>query len=145
MAPTCPLMRAHCHHLANTIELGHSSVHQSPQPKRQIDRFSRFCTSHGRKSLYFTMSVPFAPKLPLLMRGSEPPSNAWFFSPPESSTQTASQLVQPCLHSSLQSVHIFYNGPPSPQSQNLPAHERMLTPSNTWYLGPMGALNPTAS
>jgi len=29
--------------------------HPSPQPKRQIHRFSHFCTAHGRKSLYFTM------------------------------------------------------------------------------------------
>jgi len=42
-------------HLTNTIELVLPSAYQSPQPKRQIDRFSRFCTAHGRKSVYFTM------------------------------------------------------------------------------------------
>jgi len=30
------------HNLANTIELVHSFAHSTPQPKRQIDRFSRF-------------------------------------------------------------------------------------------------------
>ena len=34
--------RAHWRHLANTIELVLPSAHSSPQPKRQIDRFSRF-------------------------------------------------------------------------------------------------------
>jgi len=33
---TCPPMRAHWHHLANTIELVHPSAHSSPQPKRQM-------------------------------------------------------------------------------------------------------------
>jgi len=38
----CPPMWAHWRHLANRIELVLPSVHPSPQPKRQIDRFSRF-------------------------------------------------------------------------------------------------------
>ena len=44
-----------------------ASAHPSPQPEQQIDRFRHFCTSHGRKSLYFTMGCPFPPKLPLPM------------------------------------------------------------------------------
>jgi len=38
----------------------HPSAHSSPQPKRQIDRFSRFCTADSRKSPCFTMgaSIP---------------------------------------------------------------------------------------
>jgi len=43
----CPPMREHWRHLANTTELVLPSAHQSPQPKRQIDRFSHFCTAHG--------------------------------------------------------------------------------------------------
>jgi len=35
-------------------------AHLSPQPKQQIDRFSHFCTAHGRKSLYLTMGALFA-------------------------------------------------------------------------------------
>jgi len=38
------------------IELLLPSAQPSPQPKRQIARFSRFCTAHGR---YFTMGDPF--------------------------------------------------------------------------------------
>jgi len=53
---------AHWHHLQNTIELVLPSAHLSPQPKWQIDLFSRFCTAHSRKSLYFKMGRPF-PKI----------------------------------------------------------------------------------
>ena len=70
-----------CTHLANMIELAFPSAHQSPQPKRQIDRFTHFCTAHGRKSLYFTMGAPFGQYFPspcgdliLRLRGSlDPP------------------------------------------------------------------------
>jgi len=59
VAPVCPPMWAHWRHLANTIERVLPSVHPSPQTKRQIDRFSCFCTAHGRKSLYVTLGDPF--------------------------------------------------------------------------------------
>jgi len=35
-------MSAHWHHLANTIEHMLTSAHPTPQPKRQIEGFSRF-------------------------------------------------------------------------------------------------------
>jgi len=35
-----------------------------PQPKRQIDQFSRFCTAHGRWSLYFTMGASLPQNCP---------------------------------------------------------------------------------
>jgi len=46
----CPQWRAHWRHLANTIELLLPTAHPSPQTKRQIDRFSHFCTVHCRVS-----------------------------------------------------------------------------------------------
>jgi len=46
--------------LTNTIELVLLSAYPSPQPKRQIDRLSGFCTAQGRKCLYFTMDAPIA-------------------------------------------------------------------------------------
>jgi len=59
VAPMCPPITAHWRHLANMIELVLSSAHPSPQPKQQIDRFRRFCTAYGRKSIYFTMGDLF--------------------------------------------------------------------------------------
>jgi len=41
-------MRAHWRHLANTIEFVLPLANPSPQPKRLIDRFSHFCTTHGK-------------------------------------------------------------------------------------------------
>ena len=38
-------------------------AHPSPNPKLRLDRFSRFCTAHGRESLYFTTSRFFPLKL----------------------------------------------------------------------------------
>jgi len=35
-------------------------AYPSPHPKRHLDRFSRFCTAHGRESLYFTMGRPLS-------------------------------------------------------------------------------------
>jgi len=57
-------MRAHWRHLANTIELVHPSAHSCPQPKRQMNWFSRFCTAYGRKCLYFTMGAPIHQNCP---------------------------------------------------------------------------------
>jgi len=57
MATMFPPVRAHWRHIVNTIELVHPSAHSNPQRKRQVDRFSRFCTSHGRSCLYFTMGA----------------------------------------------------------------------------------------
>jgi len=60
----CPPMIAHWRHLANITELVHPSTHSSPQPKWQMDRFSRFCTAYGRKCLYFTMGAPIHQNCP---------------------------------------------------------------------------------
>jgi len=68
----------HWRHLANTSGLLLPSTHPSPQPERQIDRFSHFCTAYGRKYLYFTMDSPF-PNIAPSHRGSGPASNTWFF------------------------------------------------------------------
>jgi len=85
----CPPMRAHWHHLANTIELVIPSTHPSPQPKRQIHRFSHFCTTHSRKSLYFP------PKNPPTHGGSRPHLTHDSLGPAEPTTRTASRSA-PC-------------------------------------------------
>ena len=51
-------------------ELVHPSSHSSPQSKRQMDRFSRFCTVYVRKCLYFTMGAPIHQNCPF-------PWNIW--------------------------------------------------------------------
>jgi len=43
VAPMCPPMWAHWHHLANTIECVLPSSHPSPQPKEQINPFPQNC------------------------------------------------------------------------------------------------------
>jgi len=126
-----PTWEAHWRHLANTIELVLLSTHPSPQPKRQIDRFGRVCTAHGRKSLYFTVGDT-PPKLPLLVGGSDPPSNSWFLEP---TIQMASQSVQLFLHSwphrvsyTLQWAPLFPKIAPSYRGSGLPSNKRFLRP-----------------
>jgi len=95
---TCPPMRAHWRHLVNAIEPVHPSAHSSPQPKRQTDRFSRFCTANGTKCLYLTMGALIHQKCPF-------PLGIWTshvthdaLGPCEPTTETAPLSVQPCLH-----------------------------------------------
>jgi len=71
----------HWHHLANIIEHVLPSAHPSPEPKRQIDRFSRFCTDDRRVSNYFTVVRLSPSKLALPMVQSGPPCNTRFFWP----------------------------------------------------------------
>ena len=76
----------------------HPSAHWSPQSKRQMDRFSRFCTANGRKCLYFTMGAPIHQNCPF-------PRGIWTshvtcdaFGPCEPTTQMAPRSVQPSLY-----------------------------------------------
>ena len=92
----------------------------SPQPKRHLDRFRRFCTVHCRATRYITMGRPLSLQIvppngnlnPHLIHDSMGPS--------EPTTQTASRSVHPFLHSSPQSVPIIYNGQPLPLPSKLP-------------------------
>ena len=56
-------MRAHWRHVANTIELVHPSAHWSPQSKRQIDMFSRFCTAYTAESAYTLQWAPLSTRI----------------------------------------------------------------------------------
>jgi len=47
--PKVPLREASAPHLMR------GWTHSTQHPKQYLDRFSRFCTAHGRESLYFTM------------------------------------------------------------------------------------------
>jgi len=83
-----------------------SSARPSPKPKRQIDRFSRFCTAHVRKSLYFTIGVSLLQSLS--MGESGPPHlTRDSFGPSEPTTQTVSSLVQPFLDMTAECPYIL--------------------------------------
>jgi len=63
--------------MANTIELVLPSAHPSPQPKRQIDRFSSFAQLTA-KSPYTLQWAPLSPKIAPSHGGSGTPSITWF-------------------------------------------------------------------
>jgi len=70
----------------STSELPSNTIpwaNPSPQPKRHLDRFNRFCTAHRRVSLYFTTGRLFSSQNCPFQWGSGTPSNAWFLGPPE--------------------------------------------------------------
>jgi len=58
-----------------------SSAHQNPQPTRHLHRFSRFCTTHLRVSLYFTMDHPFPSQIAPSHEGIWTSSNTWILGP----------------------------------------------------------------
>jgi len=139
MAAKYPPMRAHWRHLTNMIELVHPSAHLSLQPKRQMDRFSRFSTAHDRKCLYFTMG-PLSTRIALLDLHL-----TRFLGPMRTKTQTAPRSVQPFLHIWPWSVPILYNGSPiSPSKLPLPMGWSGLA-CNTRFLGPTPVLNPNGN
>jgi len=80
---------AHWRQLANTIEPVLPSAHPSPQTKRQIDRFSHFCTAHGTASLYFTTGRPQNCPFPSGIWTRRPHLIHGSLGAPESSTETA--------------------------------------------------------
>jgi len=89
-----------CSPQPNTCFLGPPDS-QSPPPKRQLDRFSRFCTAHCRQSPYFTTGRPFLPQNCPSHGGSGTHLIHSNLGPPESTTQTASsKSVQPFLQGS---------------------------------------------
>jgi len=93
-----------------------------PQPKRHLDRFSRFAQLTTYTSSW-TALPPSNCHFPL---GSGPHPLHDCFGPPESSTQTAPGSVQSFLHSCPHSVPILYNGPPL-SIKMAPSH---------WYIDP---------
>jgi len=137
---------AECHriywrHLVNTIELLLPSAHQSPQTKQQIDRFSRFCTAHGKKSLDYNRQ-PFPKKLPLPARDVDPHLTDDFLGQYKPTIQTASWSVQLFSHRWLQTVPILYHGMSLSPIKIAPSHGGSGPPSNTWFPGPTQVLNP---
>jgi len=117
----CP----HWRHLANTIELVHPSANLSPQLKRQINRFSCFCTAHGRKSLYFTMA-PVSTRIPL------------------PKTERARRYIQPVCAADCR-VTLYFTMVRLFVPQNFPFPWRHLDPCSTWLLRTTRVLKPNGN
>jgi len=140
----CPSMRAHWHHLVNTIEPVHPSAHSSQQPKWQIDQFSRFCTAHAMKSLYFTMGAHFPQNCPFSWEDQNRHLIHDLLSQTELTVQMAPLSVLLFSHRWPQSVPILYNGRPFLPKLPLPMGD--LDPHLTHdSLGPSKPTNQTAS
>jgi len=137
----CPQRRAHWHHLANTIKHVLPSAHLSPHPKRQIDRFSRFCTAHGRKCLYFTMGDPF----PIALSRGDRDLHLFHdtLRHTEPTIQTASRSVELFSHRQPHSVPRLTMGVPFPKSA--PSHGGSVPPCKTRFLGPTEPTDQTTS
>jgi len=133
----CPPMKAHWRHLANRIEFVHPSAHSCPQPKRQIDRFSRFCTVHGRKCLYFTMGAAIHQNCSFLWGIWIPHLTHDALDPCQPTTQTAPRSVQPIYFT----MSPYFTMVRPSLLQNCPFPWRIWTPCNTWFLGPTRVLN----
>jgi len=120
--------------LANTTKLVLPSAHLSPQPKRQIDQFSRFCTAHRRKSLYFTMGAPF-PRIAPSHGGIWTPSHTIPWDHPSPQPKWHLDQLSYFLHRLPQCLWC----PFSPQ--NCPFPWGSGPPSNTWFPAPTRVLN----
>jgi len=97
-------------------------LESTPQPKRQMDRFSRFAqlTAESADIGLLYNGRPYPPELPLQMGDLDRHVTHDALGPCErtnSTTQTAPRSVQPCLHRWLRSVPILYNGLPVSSSK----------------------------
>jgi len=136
----CPPMRAHWCHLVNTVELEHPSAHFSPQPKRENDRFSHFCTAYGRNSLQW---ATYSPELPILMGDLDPQHIIpWGHVSPKHKGHV-DRLGSFCTVDCRMSVYFTMVRPFLPQ--NCPFPRGIWSPCNTWFLGPIRVLNPNGN
>ena len=144
MTATCP-MRAHWRHLANTIESVHPSVHSSPQPKRQIDRLSRFCTAHGRISAYNLQWAPLSTRIAPSNGGSGPPCNTSCLGPMRAHNPNGTsigsavfaQMTEECPYT----LQWFASFP----LKIAPSHVGIWTSYNTWCIGLTRVRNPNGN
>jgi len=115
---------------------------RSLQPKRQIDRFSRSCTAHGRKSLYFTMGVPINQNFPFPWGSGPHLSNPWCLGPMRARNPNVTsigsavfaQMTAECPYT----LQWFTRFP----FKIAPFRWGIWTPCNTWFFGPTWVLNP---
>jgi len=127
---TVDCYREHWHHLANTIELELSSAYPSPQPKRQIDWLSHFCTAHGRKSIQWVL---LPPKLPFPMGDLD----ARFLGPLRAHNANGISIGSAGFCTDDCRVSLYFTmGSPFP-ALNCRFPWEIWTASNTWFPGPI--------
>jgi len=129
----CSSMRAHWRDLANMTELVLHSVHLTPQPRGQIDRF--------RKSLYTTM-IAFPLKLPLPM-GIWTPSNTIHW--PIQAHKPNGISIGSAVFVQMTAVSLHFTTERPLPSQNCPFPSGDLDPHLTWFRGPTRVLKQKAS
>jgi len=127
---------AHWRHLANMIELRLPSAHPSPQPKRQINRFS----SRQKVSILYNRR-PFPPKLPLLMVGSGSLSN-WRLLRPVQTHNPNGITIGSAVFTQVTVECSYTLQWDAPFPSKLPLPRGIWTPSNAWLPGPTRVLNP---
>jgi len=128
----------HWRHLANTVELVLPSTIQVHNPNGQIDRFSHFCTAHGRKFLYFTMGDPFSQTCPLSW-GICIPIKFMIRSASPSPQSKRHHDRFSCFRTGDHRVSLYFTmvRPFPPQITPWgPSHGRPGSQSNTWFPGP---------
>jgi len=135
LAPMCFPMWAHWRHLANMIELVLPSAHPSPQPKRQIDRFSRLCTAHVRESLYFTTGNSFPQNCPFPC-GIWTPSNTLFLEPIEAYNPNGTSIGSAVFVQMTAECPYTLQSDAPPTLKIAPSHGGSGPPSNTQFPGP---------
>ena len=111
------MAEAHLRNLANTTELVLHWAHPSPQPKWEIDQLSRFCTAHGRKSLYFTIGARFPQNCPF----------PWAIWTPFN-TLTARDVHR---HLSFNMLHTWWTSKDIPLPRNRPTSQRTIGPAQS--------------
>jgi len=146
---TCPSIRVPWRHLANTIELVHSSAHLSPQPIRQIiiiiiiiiGSVQLFLHSLRQKVPILYNGRPSPPELPLPTGDLDLPCNTWCFwpmrihNPNGTSIGSAvfAQMTAECLYT-LQWFACF-------PLKIAPSHVGIWTSFNKWFIGPTRVRN----
>jgi len=107
------------------------------RPKRQIQWFSRFCTAHGRNSLY-TMGAPFLQNCPF-------PPGIWtpWDHPNPQPKQHFYRFSRLCTDDRRMSLYFTMGCPFCPKNLPLPMGDRSGPPSNTWFLNQVASCVPS--
>jgi len=118
-------------------------AYSSPQPKQQIDRFSRFCTAHSTKCLYVTLGDPFPQNCPFSWGDGDP----IFLMIPWGRLSPQSKLHHDrfgYFRTGDRRVSLYFTMGRTFFHKNLPLSMVGSEPpsKNTWSLGPTQVLNP---